>query len=333
MSNAKTSCGWGIVGLGWVAADFVGPAMQQTGSTIAACLGSTPEKTRANAQRFGVARAHADLESLLHDPAVDAVYLALPNSMHHAAVLAAARAKKHILCEKPFAMQVGHAREMVAACRDAGVILRIAHQIRLDAAVTRAREIVLSGRLGRLAEVSLERGSANPARKTWRLDNSQSGVIFDVGVHLIDLVQWITGQRYLEVSAFSHPDRKDGKSDDTVTVLGRLEGDCHAQVRATREVASAENNLIIEGSEATLFTSSLRFAKEHVVSVRDKNGVSEERFPASPAYAWEVRAFEGEVRGERSLLPDGDECVQTVAVTQAVLKSINERRIVTVEAV
>jgi predicted dehydrogenase len=230
-------------------------------------------------------------------------------------------------------MQVGHAREMAAACRDAGVILRIAHQIRLDAAVTRAREIVRSGRLGRLAEVSLERGSANPARKTWRLDNSQSGVIFDVGVHLIDLVQWITGQRYLEVSAFSHPDRKEGKSDDTVTVLGRLEGDCHAQVRATREVASAENNLIIEGSEATLFTSSLRFAKEHVVSVRDKNGVTEERFPASPAYAWEVRAFEGEVRGERSLLPDGDECVRTVAVTQAVLKSIDERRIVTVEAV
>ena len=333
MSNAKTSCGWGIVGLGWVAADFVAPAMQQTGATIAACLGSSPEKSQAFAQRFGVARAHADLESLLRDPAVDAVYLALPNSMHHAAVLAAARAKKHILCEKPFAMELAHAREMTAACRDAGVILRIAHQIRLDAAITRAREIVRSGRLGRLAEVSLERGSANPARKTWRLDNSQSGVIFDVGVHLLDLVQWITGQHFLEVSAFSHPDRKEGKSDDTVTVLGRLEGDCHAQVRATREVASAENSLILEGSDATLFTSSLRFAKEHVVSVRDKHGVTEERFPASPAYAWEVSAFEGELRGERSLLPDGEASMRTVAVTRAVLKSIDERRIVTVEAV
>jgi 1,5-anhydro-D-fructose reductase (1,5-anhydro-D-mannitol-forming) len=333
MSNANASCGWGIVGLGWVAADFVGPAMQQTGARIAACLGGSPEKTQAFAQRFGVARAHGDLDSLLQDPAVDAVYLALPNSMHHAAVLAAARAKKHILCEKPFAMQVGHAREMAAACRDAGVILRIAHQIRLDAAVTRAREIVRSGRLGRLAEVSLERGSANPARKTWRLDNTQSGVIFDVGVHLLDLIQWVTGQRFVEVSAFSHPDRRAGKSDDTVTVLGRLEDDCHALVRATREVASAENSLILEGSEATLFTSSLRFAREHVISVRDKNGVTEERFPASPAYAWEISAFEGEVHGERSLLPDGDECVQTVAVTQAVLKSIDERRIVTVEAV
>jgi 1,5-anhydro-D-fructose reductase (1,5-anhydro-D-mannitol-forming) len=237
------------------------------------------------------------------------------------------------LCEKPFAMNVEHAREMVAACREAGVVLRIAHQIRFDAAIQRAREIVRSGRLGRLAEISLERGSANPARKTWRLDNAQSGVIFDVGVHLIDLIQWVSGQNFVEVSAFSHPDRREGKSDDTVTVLGRLAGDCHALARATREVASAENNLIIEGSEATLVTSALRFAKEHVVRVRDKNGVTEERFAPSPAYELEVRAFEADLRGERSMLPDGEDGLRNVAVTEAALQSIVDRRIVAVPAV
>lgn len=333
MGNAAALCNWGVVGLGWVAADFIVPAMiKSPGSKLAACLGSSPEKSRAFAQRFGFARAHDNLDAMLKDPDVNALYIALPNAMHYEAVVAAAKAGKNILCEKPFAMKVEHAREMVAACRDAGVVLRIAHQIRLDAAIVRAREIVRSGRLGRLAEVSLERGSANPARKTWRLDNSQSGVIFDVGVHLLDLIQWVTGQRFLEVSAFSHPDRKAGQSDDTVTVLGRLEGDCHALARATREVASAENNLILEGSEATLFTSALRFAKEHVVSVRDKNGVTEERFVPSPAYELEIQAFESELRGERSLLPDGEDSLYTVAVTQAVLKSIEERRIVTVNA-
>lgn len=332
MPAEKGACGWGVAGTGWVAADFVVPAMQQQGSTLAACVGSTPEKSRAFAQRFGFARAHDSLAALLADPGVGAVYLALPNSMHHEAVLAAAHAKKHILCEKPFAMSLGEAAEMVAACREAGVILRVAHQIRLDAAVTRAREIVRSGRLGRLAEVSLERGSANPPRKTWRLDNKQSGVVFDVGVHLLDLIYWISGQRFVEVSAFSHPDRKAGHSDDTVTILGRLEGECHAVARATREVGSAENNLIVEGADATLYTSSLRFAKEHVIYVRDKNGVTEERFPASPAYAWQVRAFEGELRGERSLLPDGEDNLPTVATLHAALQSIEERRIVSVPA-
>ena len=117
-----------------------------------------------------------------------------------------------------------------------------------------------------------------------------------------------------------------------MTVLGRLDGDCHALAKATREVASAENNLVIEGDQATLITSALRFAKEHVVTVRDAKGKTEERFPASPNYDLQVQAFETDVRGGRSLLPDGEDSLYTVAVTNAVLQSIDERRIVPVAA-
>lgn len=331
MSGTPSPVRWGIVGLGWVSADFVAPAMVKSpGSRLVACLGSSLAKGQAFAERFGVERVHSDLEALMHDPDVDAVYIALPNALHHEAVLAAARGKKHVLCEKPFAMNVGQARQMVAACQAAGVILRIAHQIRLDTAVGRARAIVHSGRLGRLVAMSVERASGLAARTAWRQDFAQSGVIFDVGVHLLDLISWVSGQRFVEVSALSHPDRRQRQPDDTVTVLGRLDGDCHAVARATREVASAENNLIIEGSEATLITSALRFAKEHVVYVRDQTGTTEERFPVSPAYELEVPAFEGELRGEPSVLPDGEDSVRIVAVTEAVLQSIEERRSVAV---
>ena len=331
MSSQQKPVRWGVVGLGWVASDFVAPGIvKSAGSELVACLGSTPEKTRAFADKFNVAHAHKDLASLANDPDIDAVYIALPNAMHHAAVLEIARAGKHILCEKPFAMKTAHAREMVEACRKAGVVLRIAHQIRLDAVVIRAREIVQSGRLGRLTEVSLERASAVGARVSWRQDFEQSGVMYDVGVHLLDLIQYVTGKRFIEVAAFTHPDRRDKKPDDTMTVLGRLEGDCHALAKATREVASAENNLLIEGDKATLVTSPLRFAKEHVITIRDAKGSTEERFPVSPAYDLQVQAFETDVRGGRSLLPDGEDSLYTVAVTNAVLQAIDERRIVTV---
>ncbi len=322
---------WGLIGLGWVATDFVAPAMvKHDMSQLAACLGSSIEKGQAFAERFGVERVHQSLEAMMNDPDVDAVYIALPNALHYEAVLAAARGHKHILYEKPFAMTVAHARDMVAACQETGVILRIAHQIRLDAAVGRAREIVQSGRLGRLVSISLERASGLAARTPWRQDASQSGVLFDVGVHLLDLIQWVSGQNFVEVSAFTHPDRRQGQPDDTVTVLGRLDGDGQAVARATREVAQAENNLIIEGTDATLVTSGLRFANEHIVRVRDANSTTEERFLASPAYQFEVLAFEGELRGQRSPLPDGRNSFQTVAVTQAVLQSIDERRIIAV---
>jgi 1,5-anhydro-D-fructose reductase (1,5-anhydro-D-mannitol-forming) len=334
VSSAQTPVRWGIVGLGWAAVDFVAPAMvKSAGSQLAACLGSSPAKGRAFAERFGVARVHADLDALMHDPGIDAVYIALPNALHHAAVLAAARGRKHVLCEKPFAMSVAHAREMVAACHDAGVLLRIAHQIRLDAAIGRARAIVRSGQLGRLVAITLERTSGMPPRTSWRQDVAQSGVVFDVGVHLLDLIQWVSGQRFVDVSAYTHPDRQRGEPDDTITVLGRLDGDCHAVARATREIASAENNLIIEGSEATLLTSALRFATEHVVRVRDRAATTAECFPASPAYELEILAFEGELRGERSPLPDGEDSTQMVAVTQAVLQAVAERRSVAVPAV
>lgn len=332
MTDRQPILRWGVVGLGWVAQDFVAPGIVKSpGSELVACLGSAPEKTRAFAEKFGAPRQHADLDSLVTDPEVDAVYIALPNAMHHAAVLKAAMAGKHILCEKPFAMKAAQAREMAEACRKAGVVLRIAHQIRLDAAVVRAREIVSSGRLGRLVEVSLERASGLGTRTSWRRDFEQSGVIYDVGVHLLDLIQYVTGQRFVEVSAFTHPDRRERQPDDTMTVLGRLEGGCHALAKATREVGSAENNLLIEGSKATLITSPLRFAKEHVITVRDASGgIEEERFPVSPAYELQVQAFENDVSGKRSLLPDGEDSQYIVAVTNAVLQSIEERRIVTV---
>ena len=322
---------WGIVGLGWAAADFVAPAMVNSpGSEIVACLGSSPEKSKAFAERFKVPRTPGDLHALLNDPDIDAVYIALPNAIHHQAVLAGAKAKKHMLCEKPFAMHAAEAREIADACKQAGVILRIAHQIRMDNAVTRAREIVHSGQLGKIVSMSLERTSAMPPRKTWRLDNAQSGVMYDVGVHLIDLVQWISGQKFVEVSAFTNPDRRDGHADDSFNVLGRLSGGGHAQVRATREVPHGENNLVIEGSEATLVTSPLRWVTEHVITVRGKNGATVERFPVNPAYEFEVRSFEAELRGKRGNLPDGEDAAYTVAVTNAVLKAIDERRIVAV---
>jgi 1,5-anhydro-D-fructose reductase (1,5-anhydro-D-mannitol-forming) len=322
---------WGIIGLGWVSSDFAVPAMRKSsGSRVVSCLGSSPEKGKAFAERFGIDRAHGSLAAMMADGEVDAVYVATPNAIHKEAVLAAAQAGKHVLCEKPFAMNVRDAREMTAACRDAKVVLRVAHQLRMEETVVRAREIVRSGRLGRIAAISLERASAMPPRSTWRSDVRQSGVVFDVGVHLIDKVRWITGQRFVEVSAFTHPDRRDGTPDDQITILGRLEQDCHAVIRATREIASAENSLIIEGSAATLVTSALRFAPEHVMRVRDPKGSIEERFAASPNYELEIAAFEGDVRGEPSALPTGEECLHVVATMQAVLASVMERRAITV---
>ena len=109
-----------------------------------------------------------------------------------------------------------------------------------------------------------------------------------------------------------------------------LRADMPGVTRERLDIRVDGNNLLIEGSEATLVTSALRWATEHVITVRDKNGSSVERFAASPAYELQVQAFEGELQGRRSNLPDGEDGAYTVAVTNAVLKAIEERRLVPV---
>jgi predicted dehydrogenase len=241
-------------------------------------------------------------------------------------VLAAARARKHVLCEKPLAMSVADAREMARACADAGVILRIAFQIRLEGMLHRVREIVASGELGSVRSIAFERTAPLTQRGEWRHDPSQGGILFDVATHLLDLIPWLTGLRYREVSAFSHPDRRDGKPDDTIAILARLGDACTATVRASREVPFAKNDLVIEGTKGMLATSAIRWVDEYQLQVKTSAGVREERFTPTRIYHREVEAMEAELQGKRSLLPDAGEAIYMIEVADAIIESIKTRR-------
>lgn len=331
MKRGDTVVRWGIVGLGAVVVDHVAPAIvKSAGSRLVGCAGRTLEKTRSFAGQFGVERVYRSHEELARDRDIDAIYIATPNALHHAAVMAAARAGKHVLCEKPLALRVADGREMVEACRAAGVILRVAHQIRLERILQRVRDIIASGALGELRSIAFERTAPLGPHAAWRTDPRQGGILFDVAVHLLDLVPWLSGLRFREVFAVSRPDRREGVSDETLAILGRLGDGCQAVIRASREIPFAENDLLIEGTEGTLSTSALRWAEEYTLRIKSASGLVEEHFAATPTYRREIEAFEGEIRGERSLLPSGEEGVRTIEIAAAVLESIHSRRAVAV---
>jgi predicted dehydrogenase len=320
---------WGVVGLGGVVQNSMAPAINDSaGSRLVACAGRDPAKAAAFAERYGIKRTYQDHAGLARDPEVDAIYVATPNALHKEAVLAAAQAGKHVLCEKPFALTVSDAREMEAACRDAGVILRVAFQIRLEAMLHRVREIVQSGALGELRSIAFERAAPVGKKAAWRSDPRQAGILFDVATHLLDLIPWITRMRYREVFAVSHPDRREGKPDDTLAIVARLGESCNAVIRASREIPYAKNDLIIEGTRGTLSTSALRWVDEYFLQITDESGMREERHVPTPIYVREVEAFEGEVRGVRSALPDAAEAIYMIELADAVFESIETRRAV-----
>jgi predicted dehydrogenase len=318
---------WGVIGLGRLVTELIAPSITKSPrSRLVACAGTTSEKSRAFASQFEVARAYTSIEELAGDPEVDAIFIATPNALHYPMVLAAARAGKHILCEKPFALTASEGREMVQACRSSGVILRLGFQIRLEEILIRARQIVRSGELGDLRAVQFERSAGTAFRKkAWRMDAAQGGALFDILVHLLDLTEWISGLRFREISAYSHPDRRQGRPDETISVLGNLDRDCHAALRASREIPYAMNDLQIQGTRGMLITSALRFSKEQTLRITTASGTAEERFTATPIYEREIEAFEQEVMGEAGTLASGDDGVRSVEITAAILESIKSR--------
>jgi predicted dehydrogenase len=186
--------GIGMVGAGAVARAVHAPGFRQAPG---AALVGVYDADRGAAEAVGSARVHPTLDALLADPAVDAVVVATPNAHHHDAVLAALAAGKHVLCEKPMALDLGQARAMLAAAEAARRVHMIAYTYQFAPGMRYLHDLVASGALG---EVRTVRGAFQmaPAPHTlgWRSSRALagSGALADIGSHLIQLARLCAGE-------------------------------------------------------------------------------------------------------------------------------------------
>lgn len=140
------------------------------------------------ADQLGIPRAHASYDALLADPDVDAVYIPLPNHQHLDWTLAAARAGKHVLCEKPLALTSADAERMVEACAGAGVLLMEAFMYRLHPSWLAVRQLLASGRIGRLQAVQSWFSYYNDDPTNIRnIADAGGGALMDIGCYSINL--------------------------------------------------------------------------------------------------------------------------------------------------
>ena len=151
---------------------------------------------RGDRRDLGIPRAYGCYEALLADPDVDAVYIPLPNDLHAEWTLAAARAGKHVLCEKPLAMTADAAQAMVDGCRDAGVLLMEAFMYRLHPSWVAVRELVASGRIGRLRAVDSWFSYYNDDPANIRnIEAAGGGALYDIGCYSVNLSRMLFGAR------------------------------------------------------------------------------------------------------------------------------------------
>ncbi|MGC4005382.1 MAG: Gfo/Idh/MocA family oxidoreductase [Pirellulales bacterium] len=193
---------FGILGCARICRRGMIEGIQASGSSrLDAIASRRPGQAAAWADEFSVPRYYEDYGALIDDPAIDAVYLPLANEEHKAWTLRAAAAGKHVLCEKPLALNVEDAEEMVAACRSAGVMLMEAFMWRHHPRVAKALELLATGRIGELRLIKMD-FSFTIAPGDSRLDpNRGGGALFDLGCYGINLSRLVTGEEPYEIQA------------------------------------------------------------------------------------------------------------------------------------
>ncbi len=234
----RGTIGWGVVGTGWVARDYVGPGIEasQAGRVVAACDPSPSALAAFLPERADLFRT-ADLGALLDRDDVDAVYVATPNHAHAEPVVAAARAGKAVLCEKPMARTAAEAETMAEAVRRSGVTYGTAFDQRFHPAHVRLRALVEAGVLGVVTAVRIRYACwtgpdwtpdgtthGDAAREAnWRADPARAGggAFIDLAPHGLDLTQTLLGEPLTQVAALLQRRVHDYAVDDGAALVGR----------------------------------------------------------------------------------------------------------------
>jgi predicted dehydrogenase len=277
---------WGLIGYGDIAEKRVARALRECpGSSLVAVAGRRAEPAAAFAARHGAARSFGDWRELLGDGEIDAVYIATPVRLHAEQAVAAAEAGKHVLCEKPMALDVGGCQRMVDAARRKGVRLGVAYYRHLYPVVRRLRELLASGEIGRAvlghaqAFEPFDPGPDGPRSWLLRKADSGGGPLMDFGCHRIEVLLDLLGpvERVRGFPAkVRFPERE--VEDTCVAYLGFPSG-AAAVVSVSHAAQEARDSLEIIGTEGSAHVAVLNQGGLRIVTPAHTR---EERHPPHP---------------------------------------------------
>jgi 1,5-anhydro-D-fructose reductase (1,5-anhydro-D-mannitol-forming) len=296
-------------------------------STVSALSRRNPEKAKSATERYSIPHVFLTTEELCRCPDVDAVFVTSPDSFHHRDVLTAVEHGKHVLCEKPMAMDTGQSTEMVNAARKAGVLLGVAHCFRFE---TSLRERISSGEIGHVVFARVEFSyPGQHHQRTWLTDASMAagGPIADVGVHCIDVLRFILEDDPLTVQAIAHYDETSGAVEAAAIVnLSFVRGTLATVLVSTR--AEYRTPLEIVGTNGTLRAEDA-LTVDHPIQLKLVRGgqvVDTEELKNEEVYAKQVDAFSAAIERQAPFPVPGEEGARNQAVLDAAYRSIRNGR-------
>ena len=333
--------GFAVLSLGRLSLEEILPALAQCKhARLTALVSGTPEKLAAVGAQYGVSAEHFysydDFDRIADDPDVQIVYVVAPNALHEGFVRRAAAAGKHVLCEKPMAVDVASAQAMIEACEAAGRLLMIAYRSRFQPHMREAIRIAQSGELGQIKLINALnlQNQGDPAQ--WRHDHTLAGggSLPDVGLYCLTIARAITGEEPVGVSALiTSPadDRRFDSVEDQVSFTLRFPSgpvatcvtgyDAH---KLSRLIISLQHGWIELENAFDYVGQRMRVARR----VGDREQISEIVIKEENQFMLEMDEFAVCIRDGSGPSASGREGLQDHRVMEAIYKAAREQKTV-----
>jgi predicted dehydrogenase len=289
-----TAIRWGLIGAGWIAIKAIAPAIHATPNAIVQAVASRDSKRSQSLKPITI---HNSYEALINDPMVDAVYISLPNHLHCEWTVKALNAGKHVLCEKPFAMNVAEVESMVQAARDNNRILAEAVSSMWHPRMRRLVEHVRNGNIGEL--ISIDSSFTFPAEIEGNYRNSPAmggGALYDVGVYPLHAIAALIGDdAKVEIESC---DKNIGPTGIDLTSKWQMRFDGAITATGLVSFELPENqSLVVRGAKSSVeLVGNQAFTSWHSPSTL-RLGENIEDFGAADFYALMLESFGNRVNG------------------------------------
>jgi len=324
---------WGVIGVARIATTKVIPAMQQGElCEIAGIASRDRARAEAAAARLGIAKAYGSYDEMLADPEIEAVYNPLPNHLHVPLSIRAAAAGKHVLCEKPVAMNAAEAARLIAASDRAGVVVGEAFMVQVHPQWVRTVELVRSGRIGKLRAALGSFGYFNDKPENVRnIREIGGGGLMDIGCYPIKTTRMVFGEEPLRVAATLQRDPRFGTDILTSAVLEYPSG--HAVFTCSTQSVPNQGMQFLGTTGRIEIEIPFNAPPDRPTRIRIDDGrdlfgggVVTEEFPICDQYTLQGDLFSRAIR-ERSAPPVPlEDSIRNMAVIDAIVRSAESGR-------
>lgn len=215
LTGKQKKVGIALVGLGNYSTNSLAPALQETETAyLAGIVTGTPSKEEVWMKKYGIPRKniynYENFDKIADNRDIDIIYVVLPNSMHKEYTIRAAQAGKHVICEKPMALNAGECREMIAACQENGVRLSIGYRMHFEPTTQEVMRLGQEKVFGAVRQISCGAGYREWRPDHWKAKKAMGGgAMMDMGVYPLQAARYVTGEEPVSISARSYVIRPD----------------------------------------------------------------------------------------------------------------------------